>query len=154
MILFECNPDQVLIKKLLPHLTKKEFEHKKGKGNILKALLEKEGLIGLVDRDNEAHRSPLYNKFRIEKRNTECNFIIYRANNDNLLIELDPRLEGWIMRVARLNKVDVRDFGFSTNEKDFHKKVNIKLEKFEYLIEALLSSNCLQELKEALTTKY
>jgi hypothetical protein len=52
---------------------------------------------------------------------------------------LCPRLEDWMLRTAREVGIDVRDYGLPHDAKRLHSEININLDKFEKLLEALKS---------------
>ena len=62
---------------------------------------------------------------------------------------LQPRLETWILKVAKDAKVDVKVFGLDDDWKSLHKNINQKLPQFRNLIEHLLneSNEALLQLK-------
>lgn len=151
MILFECDSDEVLIKKLLPDIIKKEMEHKHGKGNVLKWILDVNNSIGMVDKD---YSTPQYNEMEEVESDEFFRFRIFKTSNSNYVIELDPKLEGWILRVSLLEDVDIRKFGFSRDENEFHRQSNTRIDKFKQLLDTLLPSEHLSKLKELFQKYY
>ncbi|GAH55352.1 unnamed protein product [marine sediment metagenome] len=151
MILFECDSDGELIKKLLPDITKKEMEHKYGKGNILKWIFQMNNSIGMVDKDYIRSR---YREMEEVEVNEYFKYSVFKTSNNNYVIELDPKLEGWILRVSRLENVDIKEFGFSRDENEFHRKTMIRIDKFKQLLDVLLSSKHLLCLKELFQKYY
>ncbi len=151
MILFECYSDEELIKKLLPDITKKDMEHKHGKGNVLNWIFRMNNSIGMVDKD---YITPKYKEMEEVEISEYFKYSVFKTSNNNYVIELDPKLEGWVLRVSRLEKVDVRDFGFSRDENEFHGRVNIRIDKFKQLLDVLLSSDHLLCLKELFQKYY
>ena len=151
MILFECYSDEELIKKLIPGVTDREMEHKHGKGNVLKWIFQMNNSIGMVDRD---YITPKYKKMEEVEISGYFKYSVFKTYNNNYIIELDPKLEGWVLRVSQLEKVDVRDFGFSRDENEFHRQANIRIDKFKQLLDVLLSSDHLLCLKELFQKYY
>jgi len=151
MILFECYSDGELIKKLLPDITKKEMEHKSGKGNVVKGIFQMNNSIGMVDKE---YIRPRYKEMEEVEVNDLFRYSVFKTSNNNYVIELDPKLEGWILRVSRLENVDIRKFGFSRDENEFHRQANIRIDKFKQLLDVLLSSDYLLCLKELFKKYY
>ncbi len=151
MILFECYSDGELIKKLLPDITKKEMEHKSGKGNVVKWIFQMNNSIGMVDKE---YIRPRYKEMEEVEVNEPFRYSVFKTSNNNYVIELDPKLEGWILRVSRLENVDIRKFGFSRDENEFHRQANIRVDKFKQLLDDLLSSDHLLSLKELFQKYY
>ncbi|MCG3256464.1 MAG: hypothetical protein KAU62_10275 [Candidatus Heimdallarchaeota archaeon] len=151
MILFECDSDAELIKKLLPDITKREMEHKHGKGNVLKWIFQMNNSIGMVDKD---YITPKYKEMEEVEVNEYFRYSVFKTSNNNYVIELNPKLEGWILRVSSLENVDIRKFGFSRDENEFHRQANIRIDKFKQLLDILLSSEHLFSLKELFQKYY
>jgi len=151
MILFECYSDEELIKKLLPDVTNKEMEHKHGKGNVLHWIFRMNNSIGMVDKD---YITPKYKEMEEVEANEYFRYSVFKTSNNNYVIELDPKLEGWILRASHLENVDIRDFGFSRDENEFHRQANIRIDKFKQLLDTLLPSDHLLRLKELFQKYY
>ncbi len=151
MILFECYSDAELIKKLLPDITNKEMEHKHGKGNVLNWIFRMNNSIGIVDKD---YITPKYKEMEEVEVNEYFRYSVFKTSNNNYVIELDPKLEVWILRVSRLENVDVKEFGFSRDENEFHRQANTRINKFKQLLDVLLSSDYLFSLKELFQKYY
>ena len=154
MIFFECYSDKALLDVLFPEINKDRLEHKHGKGNVITWIFKQNNSIGLIDRDAIATKSDRFKEMNEVDFDDHYKYTVYKIPNGNFIIEIDPQLEGWILRVSELENVDVRDFGFSSDENRFHEEVLRKPEKFKKLLNALLDSIHLQKLKELFSTFY
>ncbi len=66
------------------------------------------------------------------------------------IVLLHPRLEEWILKVARQNGVDVARLGLPAEGNLLHRVIAVRLSKFEELIRSLRESRELQCLRRYL----
>lgn len=150
MILFECDADETLLKFLLDELPEKEFEHKHGKGNVLKWIFKTEDSIGLVDRDQDSHKLGYYNQLEELDFSNHFRYSIFTAPNGNKIVELEPRLEEWLLRVAKLEGSDLNQHRLSSDVNRFKNQINLNPKKLKNLLETLVDSEHIQKLREVL----
>ncbi len=138
MIFVECNVDFTLVKSL--GVSKKEITHSHCKGNVCNKLRKSNKSKGMVD-DDPGAAQPSYIKQLELKTNIYGIKLLLDRKNGNLLIVLCPRLEEWVLKVARDEGVDVSDYNLPNNADQLHKVINSKLRDFENLLSSLKAAN-------------
>ena len=151
MILFECFVDEVLLKFLLKNIAENQFEHKHGKGNVLRWIFELENSLGLIDRDATSMQyRGYYTQFEELDYSNHYKYTVYTIPNGNKIVELDPEIEPWILRVADLKGINPEQYGLSKESNRFKKTVNLNPKKLVPLLNALEDSEHLNKLKQVL----
>lgn len=152
MIYLECNPDELLCKKL--GIPKKFTKHHNDKGRIVRYLIRQNHHLGLVDEDPGAGKPSAMDKFK-EEEAIKFGIRQYIDLNKNKLIVVCPRLEGWLIDVCKKNKVDIAKFNLPVNEEKLHNEINSKLKELDKLLSHLLAikSPELLYLKSLLSNK-
>jgi hypothetical protein len=142
MIYIECDPDFALVK-CIANVPRRGIDHElKGKGEICNKLASQSNCKALIDEDPSARQPRYISRLRAsgrEREITEHELKLLRDSSNNCLIMLCPRLEDWMLRTAREVGIDVRDYGLPHDAKRLHSEININLDKFEKLLEALKS---------------
>jgi len=152
MIYCECKPDEVLIKVLI----NKKPKHGDNKSEICKRLENEKDKIALLDKDPTSSQPPyLKNLSKINNYSDLKLEICYDSVRNNKIILLNPRLEDWILRVAKNVGVNPIDFDLPKNPKSLHKEINSKLDNFRRFLKKLLqeSPKELQILRKELESK-
>ena len=135
MIYVECYSDEALVKAL--EVPNKEIIHAGNKGNVCNFLKKKQKVKGLVDDDPESAQ-PTYIKRLVKRGNDQGIKILIDTASNNLVIVLCPSLEGWIIEVAKENKIKLfENYGLSDDPDELHKIINSNLRKFQTLISDL-----------------
>lgn len=152
MIYLECNPDELLCKKL--GIPKKRTKHHNDKGRIIRYLIRQKGHVGLVDEDPGAGLPNAISNFN-EHGSTKHGIKQMVDENHNILVIICPRLEGWLIAVCKQNKVDLSKFNLANTEERLHNEMNSKLRDFDKLLTYLLEikSPELLHLKSLLSNK-
>lgn len=151
MIFFECNADETLLKFLLDDFPKDIFDHKHGKGNVLKWIFEIEDCVGLVDRDADSFQyRKYYEKLETLENSNHYRYTLFHVPNGNKVLELDPKLEEWILRISKLENANLERYGLSQDINRFKEQVNLNPQKLEKLLKALEDSEHILKLKEIL----
>lgn len=135
MVYLECNPDELLCKKL--GIPKRLTKHHNDKGRICNYLIRQNGHIGLVDEDPNSAKPGSILKFKKEK-DPMHDVLCHKDANGNRLITICPRFEGWLIKVCKNNKVDITNFNLSNNETSLHNEINSKLKELDKLLSHLL----------------
>lgn len=162
MILVECKPDRSLIKKVFPVLSLKNIRCKNGKSEVVKhicktnhqELIRYSNVFGMVDKDPGKTNIKLIDRFRLIEDFSEDDICLYKHPNDRYLIELNPRLEEWILMTAKLENIDLNDYNLPEDADEFHDMINSNLENYEKLIDTLITNNRIQKLKEVMSSVY
>lgn len=151
MIFVECYPDFALVR-TLTNFTRREIIHGfKGKGEICNQLRQKTNSKALIDEDPDGTQPRYIKEAQLETDFLEQDIKILRHSLDNnRLIILCPRLEGWILRAATQEGIDVRQYNLPNDWKRLHQEINASIDKFEGLLKDLRNSNRLRTLKRLL----
>lgn len=141
----ECYFDTVLIKMALRMREKDRVNHKKGCNNVVKAMKDGElsdvFAVGIVDRDKR--ELDYLREFHVyEYKNLKLHKHLTRPH---YVIQLDPPLEEWILRIADEGNVDVLDYGLTTDINKLKKITKSELAEetaeLQRLCRALINSN-------------
>ena len=132
----ECNPDEVLVKKL--GVSRKRITHHQGKSRVFKACQKKNNLLALVDEDPGSHRTPYENTLTLEEQYQGISY--YKDRSGNEIFILNGKLEDWIISICQESKVEIATFGLPGRPNDLHDVINQKLDKFAVLLDALLEA--------------
>ncbi len=97
------------------------------KTKVLKALKEesKEHIVGVVDEDPDKNQPPLLRNFEEFANDERANIRILRLNEAKLII-LRPRVEEWILKVARNSGLDVKKYGLPEDADKLHERLKPK----------------------------
>ncbi len=127
----------MLCKKL--GVPRKNIKDKNDKGRICNFLIKQNNQQGLID-DDPHSPNPLSLAYFREKLPSKYGIKQLVDKNDNELIVISPRLEGWLIQVCNANGVDIskEPFGLPNTDKSLHKDINGKLFKLEVLLDYLL----------------
>ncbi len=141
MLYVEGRADRVLARRL--GVSRREIEDGKGKGGVLRYLVQGRNCQGLVDEDPGLPMLTLMNRFveasaddlmRLELR-------LYRhGERANTLIVLCPKLEDWLIAAAREVGLTVDDYGLPASANRLHDVINDDLRKLDRLFDDLLSA--------------
>jgi hypothetical protein len=83
--------------------------------------------------------------------NTNGIKVWYNKNRKNYLIMLCPRLEDWILRILREEKIDITEYGLPKDSEKLHEVINTKLISFEKLLQDISKSRTLKILQKFIT---
>jgi len=141
----ECYFDTVLLKSILQ--TKEVLNHKKGCNEVMRVM--KEGklkdtfAVGIVDKDKtELSYLKEFDKYEFENLN------LYKHSNKrkhHYIIQLNPPLEKWILKVAKEANIDIIDFGLPNDIESLKKLTKSELaaetRELQSLCKTLLESD-------------
>ena len=132
MIYCECKPDEVLIEVLI----NKKPKHGDNKSEICKRLENEKNIIALLDKDPNSYQ-PLYlNRLQRIFNSEELGLeILYDRERNNKIILLNPRLEDWVLRIAKLKNITLGKLPRKPSK--LKKEINQKLEHFRKLLQAI-----------------
>jgi len=147
IIAVECKPDRELAQWVLKKINIRtriiHRAHKGGKGMVLDLVRKTPGVLAIIDEDPGAPRHPLYAELKLMYCSRYLNVYEY-AKNNNIILELRPRLEGWLLAIMRETKqrtIRVED------EDSLHLKLSVKPKRIiEVLERAQDKSRILKEL--------
>lgn len=156
-IISECYVDTNLLETLVP--TAKGYNHQKGCNNVVKVMKEKfadEFAVGVVDKDKRQIR--YVDEFE-EVAHTDSLFFYKHPDKAHYLVMVSPAVDGFILKCAEDVKMDMGQFGLSSDLKSFTeqtKKVSSKedvtfknlFQKLKKADEVVVLKNALKYLKE------
>jgi len=134
----------------------KNIKHAGNKSELLKALSQRfSDSKGLLDEDPSSIQPLSLEKFHEKQDLTSYHIkILEQKSRNNTIIMLCPRLEDWILQAAKEANVSPTQFGLPDDSAKLHEQVNIRIDKFQKLIEALkTSSKQFEELRKQLGSK-
>jgi hypothetical protein len=113
----ECYFDTVLVRYILQ--AKTALNHKKGCNNVVKEMrdgkLKDSFAVGIVDRDKkELDYLGEFDRFGFDKLNLYKHKSRHHYIN-HYIIQLDPPIEKWIMKVAEEAGIDLKSLGLPTD---------------------------------------
>ncbi|MBI4302926.1 MAG: hypothetical protein HY665_01105 [Chloroflexi bacterium] len=149
MIYVECKPDFTLVK-FVTRLPTDEISHEfKGKSGVCMQLATHKNSKGLVDEDPWALQPRYVREAELEYDLPKLGLrLLHDTARNNHLIVLRPRLEEWILAASKEARIDVRSYELPSSGESLHRHINIRLGRFEHLLEALMhSSNRLKTLR-------
>lgn len=118
MYLVECYADELFLCKLLPNIAN-NIEHTGSRSKIIKKLNSGKGIYkALIDEDPDSIQDKRLNSYSISFENT---FIkVYKAKG-SIIVVLRPRLEEFLLNIARTVNIDPKKYNLSDNGEELHK---------------------------------
>jgi hypothetical protein len=135
----ECKPDERLIRLL--GVPRSRIRHENNKGVLCNRLRRQENHIAVIDEDPASAQPSYLRDVRVVEDSHGVR-VLEDAQRGHRIIVLCPRLEGWILKVARRNGIRPEDYGLPPDEDGLHKKINLRLQRFEDLFRGLLERKC------------
>jgi len=146
IIVVECKPDKELVRWILERVkVRAKIYHrayKGGKGMVFDTVKRRIGVLAIVDEDPETPRHPLYKELKLIYSSKHLNVFVYTKSN-NVILELRPRLEGWLLAIINETKqkvIHVRD------ERFLHAKLSAYPKLVKRILERVCHSKILEEL--------
>jgi len=149
MIYVECKTDKILIESL--GIKSQEIWHCGGRGKVILQLSKGERNCGMIDEDPQSHQKLNFENF--EKKTEKYDIILFEDSKNNLLIVLKPNLEGWILKTAKKNNLNVKEYGLPDNIKELHGITNLDLISFKKFLNELKKTEEFKFLKEVFIWK-
>jgi len=138
MIYVECEADKILVQYL--GILRKEIKHAGNKGNVCNKLKKNKNSKALIDQDPFSNQPYYIQKLKIIFNEYNIK-VLFDNEFKNYLIILCPRLEKWILQVANNAGIDIKKYGFPTNDNKLHKMINSNIKKFKELVNLLPKDN-------------
>lgn len=116
-IIPECYVDTNLIETLVP--TAKGYNHQKGCNNVVKVMKEKlsdKFAVGIVDKDKR--QVSYVNEFE-EIGHTDSLYFYKHPDKAHFLIMIDPAVDRFILKCAKEEKVEMKQFDLSDELRSF-----------------------------------
>lgn len=120
-ILPECFTDTVLIKRIVPPITR--YNHKKGCNSVAKEMqygkLKDTFAVGIIDKDKNIIK--YLNEFFVVDE-IVGSLILWKHNDKHhFIIQICPELERWLINICREANLNLNDFGLSNDLKELLK---------------------------------
>lgn len=156
-IILECKPDEEFIRAL--GFSRKQIIHQPNKGAVINFLRKNPGLVcvGIMDEDPGTTQPKHLNEFVINHKLSEHNFSVFESKRTNhIIIMIRPRLEDWILNVAKISEVIPGEFSLPNDPRQLHKVINLQLIKFSEMVLEILSkkSSALIALKKIINQQF
>lgn len=134
MIYVECKPDRLVVR-ILAGIPKKRVRHAGNKSQVLKMLERTRMALGIVDEDPHSHQPPQILQSKDisteEVKKASLRTLLYQ---DNVILVIRPRLEEWILALAKELGVDPAKHRLPEDPDELHEVINYNLDKFERLL--------------------
>jgi len=152
-LIVECKPDQLLLE-IFGGYRRSEINHKEDRGRAIK-YIRKRGVRGLCVVDEDPSSGYPVNRilkdFREVTGDEERKLRVRRfVKDDKVVLVLQPNLEGWVLRAARLCGVKPEKFNLPNEESALHSVINNNLKNFKRFLSELSGCNNLITLKNML----
>jgi hypothetical protein len=144
-ICVECNPDEKLV-----HALGFKVKHCGGASRVTRYLNAHDNSVGMIDEDPGKSHSK--NFFLFKEHSSQHDIIVSKWEGRRLIL-LQPEIEDWILRTAKLEHVDPSEFGLPRNADELRKVINYRLNKWEQLVIVLSKSERMKYLKKMLSNK-
>lgn len=139
MVLVECKPDERLIRLLGVPCSR--IRHEGSKGDLCNRLRREENHIAVIDEDPASAQPSYLRNARLIEENHGVR-VLEDPQRGHRILMLCPRLEGWILQVARRNGIRPEDHRLPPDEEKLHEEINLRPQRFEDLIRGLLERKC------------
>ena len=131
-ICHECYADEVLLRTF--GFSRKQVDHRGPKYKVVWAVLRLDDRMGMVDEDPGQNPSDDLKRFTTVHQEHDIEVL---ERDDKCIVVLCPRLEEWLLRTARLARIDVRKYGLPDDPETLHGVINDELDKLGRLLEVL-----------------
>jgi len=118
LIVVECYLDEYLIRSL--GFPKRLIKHQSGKGKVLRSLHRLQGKIGIIDEDPDSLQPPELMHYDVMVASENLKLFRRRSSNEQYLIVISPYLEGWIIRRATYNHINLNEYGLESDANSLH----------------------------------
>ncbi len=130
----ECKPDEALMKKL--GFARKTVYHHAGKSRVFKKLESVSDQLAMVDEDPGSAKSGYEKELKLVQEFQGIKLCSDKSGNKILILK--GKLEGWIVAICKKAGIKLADFGLPEKPNDLHDVINLRITKFENLIDHLL----------------
>lgn len=122
MIFFECYADEALLRFVGFSSRELKGGHSFGRSNVCLKLKKTGRSVGLIDEDPNATQDAYLKQLYLLRPNYVDSYLIHIVDEalENRLLILRPNLEGFIVKIARERKIDLKDFNLSDNVRELH----------------------------------
>lgn len=147
-VCYECYADGGLLRTF--GFSRRQVDHRGSKYKVVWAVLRLDDRIGLVDEDPGQNPSEDLKRFTTVYQEHDIEVL---ERGDKRIVVLCPRLEEWLLRTARLARIDVRKYGLPNDPETLHGVINDELDKLGRLLENLSSHERMRALGRLLRNR-
>jgi len=137
MIAVECYTDQFLVNAL----GFRRVRHCTGKGDVLRLVEKNQVMIGMIDEDPGKTQPAVLRRYSEVRRKESVRVLKDVRNPGSLIIVLSPDLEGWLLKRAKAQGIDVRSFGLPDTQEGLHAPHIEKHRAFQEFVHRLLEQD-------------
>lgn len=144
----ECDPDEVLVKKI--GFTRKQVRHHSGKGKLFNRLQNESNHLAMVDEDSGCNMSQYEKNLQFLRENHGIK--VYQDRQQNKVIVLKIKLEDWIINACKLSNLKPSVFNLPSDPNELHSVINSRMSNYGNLLDRLLETEnpAILRLKEEL----
>lgn len=119
MIVVECYADEHLLVTL--GFPKKNITHRKGKSRVIDWVDHHGEGIGIVDKDPNSKPPTDFHKNYLQiGEEGSLSLLQHRVHSTRKIIEIQPRLEEWLLDRARINHIRPSDYSLPNDGESLH----------------------------------
>lgn len=138
MIVVECYLDEYLIRSL--GFPKKHIKHQSGKGKVIRSLRKLQGKIGIIDEDPDSSQPSDLKNYDNIQQTENLRLLKKKTSKNQYLIVISPYLEGWIVKRANHNQIDMNKYGLESDARSLHNIPHIEEKtNFQNFLRQLIS---------------
>jgi hypothetical protein len=150
LIVVECYSDEYLIKQI--GSCGRRIWHEEGKGNVISRCSKQSDVIGLIDADPTSPQPGLKELYLLTEKFGKLTFYRKREDSPNILIQITPRLEDWLIERARVNNMPIRDYDLPESPRQLHRIKHVEKDsRFHRFISHLIGRDAeIQKIKDVI----
>ena len=137
MIAVECYTDRFLVNEL----GFRKVRHCTGKGDVLRSVEKSQVLIGMIDEDPGKSQPASLRRYTELERRESVRVLTDNNNPGSLIIVLLPDLEGWLLKRAKTQGIDMRSFGLPDTQEGLHTPHIEKRRNYQEFVRQLLDQD-------------
>lgn len=123
--------------------------HAGNKGNVVNKVKKLSNIVGIIDEDPQSEQPGELKNYENSKTSGTIKLLENKNDKAKYLIQISPDLEHWVLKRAKANNINPKDYSLPDNAKDLHGLTNIKKSKYrDFLNKLIESDNELKIMKE------
>jgi hypothetical protein len=134
MIAVECHTDEFLVNAL----GFRNVRHCTGKGDVLRFLEKNQVSIGIIDEDPGKSQPASLKRYSEVERKESVTVLKDCQNNGSIILVLSPDLEGWLLKRAKAQGINMRSFRLPDTQEGLHAPHIEKRRNFQEFVRHLL----------------
>jgi len=140
MIVVECNADKLFINRM--GFSKKTIHHAGCKGKVLEIVRKSKKAVGIIDEDPDSEQPGEFKRYNPVEKGKAITLLKKSKDDTKYLIRISPDLEHWILKRAKENKINPKNFSLPDTPGALHSLTRIKKnKKFIDFLSALINAD-------------